>query len=151
MVTLFEDPTATASPANSLLKGYQVSSDAAARRDQFQLQQQELAQKQQTLAQQQAIMRMGQEAARTFDPRAIAMYSAANPEGGAALRNEAKYFVGEGNAIMQSIRDAKITDRPVIYKMGLQKLSKIPNFDTSNYPAEYDPALVDPLPFVEKF
>ncbi len=138
---MFENPVANQNPFDSFAKG----SEIANRKQLLQQQQQTFDLEQQKLQQQQAIMKIGQEAARSGDPRAVSMYSALNPEGGKALRENIKYFADHGNAELQSIRDAKITDRPAVYKMKMASLKNNPYFDTSNYPDEYDPGLVDKM------
>ncbi|MEB3150919.1 MAG: hypothetical protein VKL60_18115 [Sphaerospermopsis sp.] len=132
---MFEDPSANTNPGQSLLQGYQVGSEHAARQAQLQKYQQEISQKQ-------AMLALGAEAARTADPRAIAMYASVDPQGAQGIRDTAKFFVQRGLGDLQSIKEAKITDRPAIYKMKIAALKKSnPYFDSSEYADEYSPEM----------
>lgn len=137
---MFENPVANSDPAESFLKGFQVTSEATARRDQLQKAQAQIDLEKQKFLQNQAVMTLGQEAARTGDPRTLSMFTAVNPEGGKALKDNIQSHIKEGMGRLQAIREAKITDRPAIYKMNIAKLKEQnPYFDASQYPAEYSP------------
>lgn len=143
--THFEDPSySNLNLGQNFLQGYQVSNEAAARKNAMDIEQRKLAQ-------QQAVMAIGQEAARTGDPKTIAMFSALNPEGGKAIRENAQYYTKQGTEDLLTLYEAKITDKPALYSIIYPRLKANPYHDTSKFPdpeslgGQWDPATMNPL------
>src|SRR5260221_8851298 len=98
---MFENPIPNANPAEAFAQGYKITSDVAQRKQALELTRAGLDLDKQKLLQQQAVMTLGQQAARTGDPRLLAMYSSLNPEGAKGLRENIQFFIKNGLGDLQ--------------------------------------------------
>lgn len=139
---MFESQVTPLNAFGSFSQGYQMVDESINRQQQIAMKQQQLAQEQATqqqeLAQKQAILSIGQEAARTGDPRTLAMLSIVNPDGAKSIRETFQYFTNKTAGDLQSIMETPISDRSATYQTKLYEIGKSnPYFDTSKYPKEY--------------
>ena len=141
---MFESQATPLNAFGSFSQGYQMVDESINRQQQIAMKQQQLAQEQATqqqeLTQKQAILTIGQEAARTGDPRTLAMLSVVNPDGAKSVRETLQYFTDKTTGDLQSIIETPISDRPATYQTKLAEIRKTnPYFDTSKYPDQYSP------------
>jgi hypothetical protein len=139
---MFESQATPLNAFGSFSQGYQMVDESINRQQQIAMKQQQLAQEQATqqqeLAQKQAILTIGQEAARTGDPRTLAMLSVVNPDGAKSIRETLQYFTDKTIGDLQSIIGTPISDRQATYQTKLDEIRKSnPYFDTSKYPTQY--------------
>jgi len=139
---MFESQATPLNAFGSFSQGYQMVDESINRQQQIAMKQQQLAQEQATqqqeLAQKQAILTIGQEAARTGDPRTLAMLSVVNPDGAKSIRETLQYFTDKTTGDLQSIIETPISDRQATYQTKLKEIRETnPYFDTSKYPAQY--------------
>lgn len=139
---MFESQVTPLNAFGSFSQGYQMVDESINRQQQIAMKQQQLAQEQATqqqeLAQKQAILTIGQEAARTGDPRTLAMLSVVNPDGAKSIRETLQYFTDKTTGDLQSIIETPISDRQATYQTKLDEIRKTnPYFDTSKYPDQY--------------
>src|SRR5882757_2138140 len=120
---------------NAFLQGFQVMDESSARYEQLLRYQQELDLQKQKFSQEQAIVSLGQEAAK--NPKVLPMFAAVNPSGAEALSKQIKNSLQEGMGNLQAIQESKITDRPAVYKVMLNRLKQNSYFDSSHFPDEY--------------